>query len=90
MSMIVIFLVSGRIMQMKQPIKQNSDKYISDGIILRTEYDVEYTETYNYSAVKLQLAVKRNEVVVNSQGIKYINKLLRFSAVIVYFLKFNV
>lgn len=62
MSMIVIFLPSGIIVQMEQPIKQNSDKYISDGIILRTEYDVEYTETYNYSAVKLQLAVKRNEV----------------------------
>lgn len=62
MSMIVIFLPSGRIMQMEQPIKQNSDKYISDGIILRTEYDVEYTKPYNYSGVKLQLAVKRNEV----------------------------
>lgn len=62
MSMIVIFLPSGRIKQMEQPIKQNSDKYISDGIILRTEYDVEYTQPYNYSGVKLQLAVKRNEV----------------------------
>lgn len=56
-------------------MEQNSDQYISEGIILWTEYDVEYTQRYNdYSGVRLRFAMKKMKWLVNSQGINYINK----------------